>query len=482
MSPSCRSYWKNNAAGIELSTEVASWLADTAKVLQQASELTKGDVSSAERRQILGQLADAAADYRTKVYADGFAAKKEVSRDAISAMLSDALSVMDATIANNLREDGLYNAYNILSHNESSAAVDLLYPMLEGQVSALSAGVLSPQQAVTLLDKLFASEMFREDQQTFMLYPDRALPGFSKKNCIDADRVAGNALLQQMIAKDDRRIIEADVEGNFHFNAVFDNAAVLTDALNKVAADYGDIGPGALADVLVCYEEIFNHQAFTGRSGTMFGYEGLGCIYWHMVSKLLLAVQENYFAAYQLDPAAESTQKLAEYYYKVRFGIGFNKTPDVYGAFPTDPYSHTPKQAGAQQPGMTGQVKEEILTRFGELGVLVEDGAIRIAPSLLRKREFLNEAGNFRFIDIDAQWQELALSENSLAFTYCQIPVVYHLTDSAEGKVTLTSNKDEPQICDGLSIDAIVCKNIFARNGVVTRIDVELPESMLLGE
>ena len=34
------------------------------------------------------------------------------------------------------------------------------------------------------------------------------------------------------------------------------------------------------------YEEVFDHQSFTGRSGTFYKYEGLGCIYWHMVSKL----------------------------------------------------------------------------------------------------------------------------------------------------------------------------------------------------
>ena len=62
-------------------------------------------------------------------------------------------------------------------------------------------------------------------------------------------------------------------------------------------------------------------------------------------------------------------RRLGQLYYRVREGIGFNKTPAEYGAFPTDPYSHTPKHAGAKQPGMTGQVKEEVLCRFGELGV-----------------------------------------------------------------------------------------------------------------
>ncbi len=45
---------------------------------------------------------------------------------------------------------------------------------------------------------------------------------------------------------------------------------------------------------------------------------------------------------------------------------------------------------------MTGQVKEEILTRFGELGVRVEAGAVRFAPVLLHAREFLDDPGRLR--------------------------------------------------------------------------------------
>ena len=99
----------------------------------------------------------------------------------------------------------------------------------------------------------------------------------------------------------------------------------------------------------------------------MFGFEGLGSIYWHMVSKLLLALAENYFGALEDGASAAPLHRLGELYYRVRAGIGFNKTPEVYGAFPTDPYSHTPPGGGAKQPGMTGQVKEEVLTRLGEI-------------------------------------------------------------------------------------------------------------------
>lgn len=46
-------------------------------------------------------------------------------------------------------------------------------------------------------------------------------------------------------------------------------------------------------------------------------------------------------------------------YYELRKGLGgFNKSPAVYGAFPADPYSHTPAHAGAKQPGMARTAQE----------------------------------------------------------------------------------------------------------------------------
>ena len=50
---------------------------------------------------------------------------------------------------------------------------------------------------------------------------------------------------------------------------------------------------------------MFDHKSFTGRSGTFFGYEGLGSIYWHMVSKLLVAAQENCLLAINTNESEE---------------------------------------------------------------------------------------------------------------------------------------------------------------------------------
>ena len=51
-----------------------------------------------------------------------------------------------------------------------------------------------------------------------------------------------------------------------------------------------------------------------------------------------------------------------------------------------DAYSHTPYKSGAKQPGMTGQVKEEIITRMGELGCFVEDGCLVFLSSRYDRR------------------------------------------------------------------------------------------------
>jgi hypothetical protein len=126
----------------------------------------------------------------------------------------------------------------------------------------------------------------------------------------------------------------------------------------------------------------------------MFGYEGLGCIYWHMVAKLLLAVQERVFEA--SDSRSETLPALVGHYRRVRDGLGYRKSAAAYGAFPADPYSHTPAEGGARQPGMTGQVKEEILTRWGELGLRMRDGRMHFDPVLLDEAE-IPEGGALKF-------------------------------------------------------------------------------------
>ncbi|EKA5636364.1 hypothetical protein OKZ62_002271 [Vibrio navarrensis] len=468
-------------SSVSMSKEVFDWMLSITRILQDATkEIRQGTVNRQTRKAILTLLEKSADDYRQRVYRmNGFSGKTKVEKSALEKLLETSLVVLDSSIENNLREDGLYNAYNILTYSGESLNIENLYPMLEGQVAVLSAGVLTPKQAVELLDKLFSSEMYRDDQQSFMLYPDRQLPAFVERNRIAPAQVEANRVINEMLAKGDQRIVQRDIQGDCHFHAAFENVDGLRKAIAQVKTDYPELGKEQWDELDTLYEQVFNHRAFTGRSGTMFGYEGLGCIYWHMVSKLLLAVQENYQHAWEQDANSEETKQLAQYYYRVRQGIGFNKTPQNYGAFPTDPYSHTPKHAGAQQPGMTGQVKEEVLTRFVELGIEVKEEAIRIQPTLLRKQEFLTQSTTFSCLALSGEKRSYVLEAGQLAFTYCQVPFIYQLSEQAQGHIEVMMNDDSVRLFDQLELDRNISQAIFARTGEVEKVLVSLPESML---
>jgi len=243
-------------------------------------------------------------------------------------------------------------------------------------------------------------------------------------------------------------------------------------ALDALPEEYGPLVEKERDLLLEIYERQFDHQSFTGRSGTFYGYEGLGSIYWHMVSKLLLVVCETYYRADETGASPGILGRLAAHYYEIRAGIGLNKGPDVYGAFPTDPYSHTPGNRGAQQPGMTGQVKEDIIARWGELGIMVRQGAIRFHPILLRREEFLSEASEFVCLDVHGERNNICLEKGSLGFTYCQVPVIYHLSE--ESKMALHYRDNMVKQIPGLALDQELSARIFDRSGTFVRIEVWL--------
>ncbi|MFQ3265493.1 MAG: hypothetical protein ACI9U5_001369 [Colwellia sp.] len=461
---------------VELSVEVNQWLIETAIALNNlASKLTTEPVSPEVRFESITKLGLASSTYRETIYKqEGFSGRAFQKISQISSMLSDALKAIEHTIETNERADGLYNAYNLLSLENNKSTVKNLYPMLEGQVAALSSGALSPHQIISVVEALFASDVYRPDQKTFMLYPDRKLPSFLQKNCVSAEHVESNASLQSMLKQGDERIILKDLDGEYRFNPDITNRNVLQDQLTGLSDKY----PSALTDdkeaIFDLYELTFNHQEFTGRSGGMFGFEGLGSIYWHMVSKLMLAVEENFFTCVEQGESEELTTQIASLYYRVRDGIGFNKTPQEYGAFPMDPYSHTPKHSGAQQPGMTGQVKEEILTRFGELGLRIKEGKVSFVPSLLQSCEFIQATKPFRYLDVNEQWQEIDVPAMGLAFTWCQVPIVYQLNDAAEPSLRVTYKDGKQKSYSSLGLSTEESAELFLRSGQIQQLTLTI--------
>jgi hypothetical protein len=357
--------------------------------------------------------------------------------------------------------------------SESEVSVSYLSEMLEGQVAVLSSGYLSSKEALQVLDGLKHSKLFRQDQYSYILYPNKELPKFNEKNSIPSEFVSKSKLLSELIATNNTQIIEKDCFGKYHFNGNFKNASDLEKALDALSAtSYSMLLNNDKNMVLQAFEDVFNHKSFTGRSGTFYGYEGLGSIYWHMVSKLQLAVQECCLKAVEENESPEVIGRLLEHYYEINEGIGVHKSPALYGAFPTDPYSHTPAGKGAQQPGMTGQVKEDILSRFGELGVFVKEGTLFFNPCLLRKDEFLSEETLFNYVDINFNHNSIQLNANSLCFTYCQIPIVYKISNHKGIEVIYRDNHS--QKFDALKLDSQTSLKVFERTGELLQITVSV--------
>ncbi|MBF2708033.1 hypothetical protein [Flavobacterium soyangense] len=456
---------------IEVSEEMAVFFDSIFKIFEQYKDLLITDISDSNRRLIADGLGYAGSNYREKIYRKGFSGNKEtINVSELVAFFELTIKHFDHSIRKNKREDNLYHSYNLISFKEKSISIRHLYEMLEGQVAILSASVLNTEEVNQVLDALKGSAMFRKDQFSYMLYPDRQLPRFTEKNNIPSDLVQNSKLLSQLISESNSDIIYKDIDGVYHFNSSFRNGADLKSALNLLPAQNNL--EQEKESVLQIFEKVFDHQSFTGRSGTFYGFEGLGCIYWHMVSKLLLAISENYFLALQNTTDEIQLGRLVKHYYDVRAGIGFNKSPELFGAFPTDAYSHTPGNGGAKQPGMTGQVKEDIISRFGELGINVQDGKIVFNPGLLRKSEFLMTADNFEYFSIQNHKESINLKENNLVFTFCQVPFVYHISE--KNRITVTNTDGSLSKLEGLTIDEHSSKEIFERTNSIKQVDVYL--------
>ena len=386
--------------------------------------------------------------YRTAVYNGPSEQMITLTKKALSEFLHKAEQLVYDSIRNNKRADGLYHAYNLITFTADDIQITHLYEMLEGQVAVLSSGALSAVQTCDLLDALRKSALYREDQRSYMLYPNRLLPAFLEKNVLPSDAVSTD-VVRKLLDKHST-VLAKDKNGYVHFNADYHNASYLAAGMQKENL----LTPEEQEQMLDFYEQVFNHKAFTGRSGSFYKYEGLGSIYWHMVSKLLLAVGENVRDFINMGVDSQLIDRISAHYDAIREGIGSHKQPDEYGSFPFDAYSHTPSMAGVQQPGMTGQVKEDIISRFNELGIDIPQFAAK--PVLKFNSWFLTKND---FI------------EDSLQFTYCNTLIDYRLEKGHHGEVIVIT-ADGEQSLKGYQLTTELTSHLFARDKFIKQIVV----------
>jgi hypothetical protein len=465
---------------IKISNEMVEFYHAIRECLLSQKHLLSSSISNEDRKKILDSLGQAASEYRFHVYNSGFWGKKRThSMQGLKNFTQVSIDFIEHSIKANQREDHLYHAYNLMSVENNGISISYLPEMLEGQVAILSSGFLSAKQSIKVLDALRNSALYRKDQNSYILYPNKELPKFLEKNTIPKESIEKSALLNQLFSQSNNQLINKDLKGNYHFNGNFHNANDLKIALNQLSLhkEYKELVQKETALILQIFEEVFNHKAFTGRSGTFYGYEGLGSIYWHMVSKLHLAVLEVINKAIDANEDQSTINTLVHHFDEIGAGIGIHKSPKVYGAFPTDPYSHTPFGKGAQQPGMTGQVKEDVLVRIGEFGVKMKNGKLHFQPTFLKKEAFLSNDTEASFIMVDGSIKQIHLKKNSLAFTTCQVPVIYTINNSS--KIVLNYINGETKTFDSLELNKEESKKIVQRTNEISVIEVYLNESIL---
>ncbi len=465
----------SNLDTIKISNEMVEFYHEVRECLVENQQLLSGKIDDKNRKKIIDRLGKAASEYRIQVYNSGFWGKKRThSMSGLKTFTKVSLAFIEHSISANQRPDKLYHSYNLMSIENDGVLVSNLSEMLEGQVAVLSSGVLSANESLQILESLRNSALYRKDQNSYILYPNKDLPKFLEKNNIPKENIESSALLTKLMANNNSLVVNKDIRGGYHFNGNFNNANDLKEALNQLKnqKEYHDLVEKESEELLQIFENVFNHKAFTGRSGTFFGYEGLGSIYWHMVSKLHLAVLEVIENAYEEKEDSSVINKLVSHYEEIGAGIGVHKTAELYGAFPTDPYSHTPSHRGAQQPGMTGQVKEDILTRKGELGIDVVDGLIKFHPTFLSKNQFLKQEEKAVFVDVKNKSFEMTLEKGELAFTICQVPIIYKLSNKKSIEVVFSSGATET--FSSLTLNHDISQKIFKREGVISLIKVSI--------
>ncbi len=443
---------------------VLDWLRDIEAALTAYAGLPgTGKVTAEERRGLLDRLGAAFSEYRSRVYGRTPAPAEAASVAELRSFLATVRPHLDLIAATARRADGLLDAYRLLRLRTGGAELEPLYAMLEGQVVALGSTDTELGTAIELVDRMFASDLYRPDQESLLLYPNEPPPPFVQKNRVPEARI-GPAMAG--LIDSGGGIVCRDEDGIVRFAGSLRNARDLAAALDGLDPPFR-LDDAGRSEVMCAYEAVFNHRAFTGRSQTMYRYEGLGSIYWHMVAKLLLALQERLLVAVDSGEDPALIDEMIQRYRRVRAGLGDRKTVAAHGAFPLDPHSHTPADSGARQPGMTGAAKDGVLLRWGELGVRVHAGRVRFRPILLDEGEFLTEP---------RPWEPLepgqVLDAGTMGFTYCGVPVVYHRHDGrASTRVTLAGGA---VMASGDRLDPDTSRMLFARRGEIARIDVWL--------
>ena len=113
---------------------------------------------------------------------------------------------------------------------------------------------------------------------------------------------------------------------------------------------------------------------------------------------------------------------------------------------------------------MTGQVKEEVITRFGELGIRVAGGIVALSPGLLPPNDVMSfDDGPDR--------------EARSSFTMCGVAMTIDLGDV--DVVTVIRPDGRSESSSGLALGADESRELLSRTGTISRVEWTIGEETM---
>jgi len=96
--------------------------------------------------------------------------------------------------------------------------------------------------------------------------------------------------------------------------------------------------------------------------------------------------------------------------------------------------------------------------------------------------EVIAEERSFRHLDVEGNWQDLALPPRALAFSLCQTPIIYRLDDAQPATLKVFRKDGGQQELGRMSLSADDSAELFRRSGEIRRIEATFPAAVLFAE
>jgi hypothetical protein len=327
--------------------------------------------------------------------------------------------------------------------------------MLEGQVAALSSGAIAPAEAARRRGPVRERSLPPRPAQLHAVPGPQAARFSWRRTGSAPTRSPPCRFVARMLANGDERIVVRDAEGCYRFSAEFRNVGDLNAELDLLVAGLrrrdrgrapragGALRVGVSPQGL--YRPVGHHvrlrRAWARFTGTWWPSCCWPCR--RTSSRRSSRARPGHMpapgAAVLPRPRGHRLQQDARRVRRVS-----DRSLLAYAA-----------ACGRPPAGHDGAGQGRDPHRFGELGVRVEHGAVRFEPALLRRREFVADARPFRYLDVEGHWQHLEVPAGALAFTWCQVPILYRLDDDAPASLVIHPRRRQPsQPVGALSLPA----------------------------